>query len=272
MSEKLCLRWSEFKENLNSTFGRLRNDKEFTDVTLVCEDGQEIKAHKVILTASSIFFEKILLNRKHPHPLIYLKGFQSKHFASILDFVYFGEARVYQEDFDSFLALAEEIQLKGLAGQISRGFIKEEEEKTQDLFEKSSEQTSTDLMEEPIHQSGNLLKNPKNNQQQDLKHKEDAEMMVIPNEIRTDLKTLDEKVKLMMEKGKSRIPHGMSANGTPINEISRICKVCGKEGRSNVIKHHIQMKHLEVSIPCDFCDKTFSARANLNDHKNKFHR
>ena len=60
MSEKLCLRWSEFKENLNSTFGRLRNDKEFTDVTLACEDGQEIEAHKVILAASSPFFEKIL--------------------------------------------------------------------------------------------------------------------------------------------------------------------------------------------------------------------
>ena len=148
-----------------------------------------------------------------------------------MDFLYFGEANVYQEDFDSFLALAEEIQLKGLAGQISRGFIKEEEEKTQDLFEKSSEQTSTDLIEEPIHESGNLLKNPKNNQQQDLKHKENAEMMVIPNEIRTDLKTLDEKVKLMMEKGKNRIPHGMNANGTPVNEISRICKVCGKESR-----------------------------------------
>ena len=223
------------------------------------------------MAASSTFFEKILLNRKHPHPLIYLKGFQSKNFASILDFVYFGEVKVYQEDFDSFLALAEEIQLKGLAGQISRGFIKEEEEKTQDLFEKSSEQTSTDLMEEPIHESRNLLKNPKNNQQQDLKHKENAEMMVIPNEIRTDLKTLDEKVKLMMEKGKNRIPHGMNANGTPINEISRICKVCGKEGRSNAIKHHIQMKHLEVSIPCDFCHKTFSTRSYLNRHKNAFH-
>ena len=38
MSEKLCLQWNDFKENVNSAFGRLRDDKEFTDVTLAYED------------------------------------------------------------------------------------------------------------------------------------------------------------------------------------------------------------------------------------------
>ena len=37
MPEKLCLQWNDFKENVNSAFGKLRGDKEFTDVTLVCE-------------------------------------------------------------------------------------------------------------------------------------------------------------------------------------------------------------------------------------------
>ena len=86
MSDKLCLQWNDFKENVNSAFGILREDKEFTDVTLACEDGQQIEAHEVILAASSPFFEKILQKSKHPHPLIYLKGFQSKHFVSILPF------------------------------------------------------------------------------------------------------------------------------------------------------------------------------------------
>ena len=116
MSEKLCLQWNDFKENVNSAFGKLRSDKEFTDVTLVCEDGHQMEAHKVILASSSPFFEKILLRSKHSQPLIYLRGFQSKDFASILDFLYFGEANVYQDDLDSFLAIAEEIKLKGLTG------------------------------------------------------------------------------------------------------------------------------------------------------------
>merc|ERR1712016_457807 len=127
MSEKLCLQWNDFNENVNSAFQKLRGGKEFTDVTLVCEDGQQMEAHKVILAYSSPFFEKIFQKSKHPHPLIYLKGFQSKDFASILDFLYFGEANVCQEDLDSFLTIAEEIQLKGLSGQTFSDVLDEQE-------------------------------------------------------------------------------------------------------------------------------------------------
>ena len=56
MSEKLCLQWNDFKDNVISAFGRLRDDKEFTDVTLACEDGQQLEAHKAILASSSPFF------------------------------------------------------------------------------------------------------------------------------------------------------------------------------------------------------------------------
>ena len=51
MSEKLCVQWNDFKENVQSAFGHLRNDKEFTDVTLACEDGYQLEAHKVILAS-----------------------------------------------------------------------------------------------------------------------------------------------------------------------------------------------------------------------------
>ena len=70
--ERLCLQWKDFKENISSTFGDLREDKDFTDVTLVCEDGQQVEAHKVVLVASSPFFLNILKRNKHPHPLIYM--------------------------------------------------------------------------------------------------------------------------------------------------------------------------------------------------------
>ena len=127
MSEKLCLQWNDFKENVNNAFGRLRDDKEFTDVTLACEDGQQVEVHKVILASSSPFFEKILQRNKHPHPLIYLRGFKSEDLVAILDFLYFGKANVYQENLDSFLAIAEELKLKGLSGQISNDVVKEPE-------------------------------------------------------------------------------------------------------------------------------------------------
>ena len=34
MSEKLCLKWNDFQENVNAAFGNLREDNEFADVTL----------------------------------------------------------------------------------------------------------------------------------------------------------------------------------------------------------------------------------------------
>merc|ERR1712204_113743 len=120
MSEKLCLKWNDFQNNTSTAFGSLRNDSEFSDVTLACEGGNQVEAHKVILVASSPFFHNLLRRNKHPHPLIYMRGVRSDDLVAILDFLYFGEANVYQENIDAFLALAEELELKGLTGKGSQ--------------------------------------------------------------------------------------------------------------------------------------------------------
>ena len=117
MSEKLCLQWNDFQDNIKSAFGNLREDSDFADVTLACEDGQQVEAHKVILAASSPFFQKLLSRNKHSHPLIYMRGMKSDDLLAIVDFLYRGETNVYQENLDSFLAIAEELQLKGLMGK-----------------------------------------------------------------------------------------------------------------------------------------------------------
>ena len=111
--EKLCLQWNDFRENISSAFGDLRQDKELTDVTLACEDGQHVKAHKVVLVASSPFFLNILKRNKHPHPLIYMRGVRPGNLMAMVDFFYNGEANVYQENLDSFLVLVEELSWKG---------------------------------------------------------------------------------------------------------------------------------------------------------------
>ena len=117
LSEKLCLQWNDFKENITASFGNLREDKDFADVTLACEDGKQVEAHKVILAASSPFFQNVLTKNKHPHPLIYMKGAKFEDLMAIVDFLYFGEANVFQENLDAFLSTAEELKLKGLTGQ-----------------------------------------------------------------------------------------------------------------------------------------------------------
>ena len=111
--EEFCLKWNDFENNISSAFQELRDDDDFCDVTLAC-DGNQLKAHKLILSACSPFFRSIFKKNKHQHPLIYLKGVKHGELSSVLNFMYHGEVNVPQEDLNSFLAVAEDFQVKGL--------------------------------------------------------------------------------------------------------------------------------------------------------------
>jgi len=112
-SEKFCLRWNDFESNISSAFRELRDDKDFFDITLACDD-EQIQAHKVILSACSPFFRNILRRNAHQHPLLYLKGVKFTDLQSVLNFMYHGEVNVAQEELNSFLAVAEDLRVKGL--------------------------------------------------------------------------------------------------------------------------------------------------------------
>ena len=70
----------------------------------------------MILSACSPFFKKLLSNNPHSHPLICKKGVSSSSLAAVTNFLYLGESSIFQEELDSFLALAKELQLRGLDG------------------------------------------------------------------------------------------------------------------------------------------------------------
>jgi len=112
-AEKFCLRWNDFESNISVAFRELREEKDFFDVTLACEDSQ-VSAHKVILSACSPFFRNVLRKNPHQHPLLYLKGVKYQEMLSVLNFMYQGEVNVAQEELNSFLAVAEELRVKGL--------------------------------------------------------------------------------------------------------------------------------------------------------------
>jgi len=112
-SEKFCLRWNDFESNISVAFRELREEKDFFDVTLACDDNQ-VQAHKVILSACSPWFRNVLRKNPHQHPLLYLKGVKYQELISVLNFMYQGEVNVAQEELNSFLAVAEDLRVKGL--------------------------------------------------------------------------------------------------------------------------------------------------------------
>ena len=269
MSEKLCLQWNEFKESANVLFENLREDNDFADVTLACEDGKEVKAHKVILAASSPLFKTLLTKHKHPHPLIFIRGINSENLEAIVDFLYRGEANVLQDNLDSFLLIAEDLKLKGLVGpgeEVGEEKALKEESKSKLTPGKPNNQADSNVnspreKEAYIHQEEAFI-----HKEETFIHKEGV-TLASSNNSDEYLQQLDEKVKSMIEKSEKKMRVGKSFHRV------NICKVCGKEGQWVAIRDHIEANHLEgVSLACNQCEKTFRSRVSLRMHRSIIHK
>jgi len=148
-SEKFCLRWNDFESNISTAFRELRDDKDFFDVTLVCDEDQ-IQAHKVILSACSPFFRSVLKRNRHEHPLLYMKGVKYVDIVSVLNFMYHGEVNVAQEELNSFLAVAEDLKVKGLTQNGSEhSQTKQSQQKSNEKVRERHEPQPTQAIKRP---------------------------------------------------------------------------------------------------------------------------
>ena len=109
------MQWSHFQSYISQSFQDMRNGEELFDVTLACDDGKQLDAHKVILSACSPIFRQMLAKSKHPQPLIFMPGMRSKELEDMLDFLYNGEVSVDQENISGFLSLAQKLKINGQA-------------------------------------------------------------------------------------------------------------------------------------------------------------
>ena len=254
--EKLCLQWNDFQTNLTSAFRDLREDKEFTDVTLACEDGQQVQAHKVVLISSSPFFKNLLQRNKHPHSLIYMRGLETKDLVAMINFLYHGEANVFQENIDSFLAIAEELQLKGLHGNQTEAMSEEIQPANLSARISNTLVTETGFK---LHGKSKSMENFSN------EPNHETTIALNSNTPCTEVAELNEKVRSMMLVSENHTGGKMGK--------ARICKVCGKEGDMGRIARHIESNHMTgIALPCNICGETKPSRDTLAKHKVKFHR
>ena len=254
-SEKLCLQWNDFKENITFSFRELREDQEFSDVTLACEDGQQIEAHKVVLASSSPFFKELLKKTKHPHPLLYMRGIRSEDLMAIMDFLYFGEANVFQQNLDSFLALAEELRLKGLTGgaESEKEPVKETPKpKRFPLKQQIGQDVVTPM-------SNSSFASPSSS------GSHDTTVALTKDKISVEIQDLDEQIMSMITKS------DISA-GKDQGKLAT-CNVCGKEGSFRNMPQHVEANHITGIVhSCDICGKTSRSRHALNTHIYTFHK
>ena len=237
------MQWNDFKENITTSFKELREDREFTDVTLACEDGEQIEAHKVVLVSSSPFFLELLKKCRHPHPLLYMRGFQSEDLIRILDFLYCGEANVFQDNLDTFLALAEELRLKGLTGE-----AKAEKEP---------------LLETP--QSKRIPPKKELSKKFPARVSEPNDTTVVITEtlmndkVSTDIHDLNQRIKSMITRSEQSAGPGQG--------LMASCNICGKQGAYRNMPNHVETNHITgISHACDLCGKICRSRNALKMH------
>ncbi|EFA08790.1 protein jim lovell [Tribolium castaneum] len=118
------LRWNNHQTHILAAFDALLQAETLVDVTLVCAE-TSVRAHKVVLSACSPFFQRIFSENPCKHPVIVLKDFSGWEVQAIVDFMYKGEISVIQEQLQSLIKAAESLQVRGLANQDPFGVDKE---------------------------------------------------------------------------------------------------------------------------------------------------
>jgi hypothetical protein len=114
--------WDKFQNATTQMSSKLHTDETFADVTLVCAGYEQVRAHRVILSSASRFFEAVLAASPHHHPLLYLGGVRHRDLRPLLAFIYRGQAEVQEADLASFMAAGRQMGVKGLVEGAMEGW------------------------------------------------------------------------------------------------------------------------------------------------------
>jgi len=253
----------------------LFEDQEFVDVTLACEGGKLIKAHKVVLSTSSTAFKHMFVNSRHTHQIVYLKGVKIDILEALIRFIYLGEVTVERADFDSFIALARELDVDGLDERVKIGnysdFIDNNVGNVEDII-----LNATFYSRE--NQSSDYFKNEfvSVEEMQDESLASSSEI----NEFNEDKETIDLDNSSQVEPSVDQIISNPDINSPKDEAKSKDvtenkidtssfyqCDKCDFLTVYKVsLKKHILFRHEGITHPCTNCDSVFSCRASLKQH------
>jgi len=267
--DKFCLQWNDFEKNISQAFKQLREDADFFDVTIACED-EEVEAHKLILSACSPFFKTLFRRYKHDHPLLYLKNVKHSDLSNLLDFMYHGEVQIAQEELTSFLATAQDLQVKGLTQQanntqtttvpkqdvlnnpeISNNSIKYKQEK---LLESEEDIAAADEKENSFHEND---KTSSSDQDEGMEG---------------NLNLSGELDHLPSEEVDSVLSQHISRQAG-LDRTDYVCLICQKYCKSrDECANHIEVHHLKIARSCPYCSIELTSRGGLRQHISRKHR
>ena len=165
-----------------------------------------------------------------------MRGLRGPDLVSIMDFLYFGEANIEQENLESFLELAEELKLKGLT--------KGNENMADEKFDNKTASKVADAVRRSESLPQNSTKRMKTLETVDNIGKQVA--VSNENKIFADSSGLDEQIRSMITKTDISLGPGKG-------KLAK-CNICGKEAPYMSLPRHVEANHLEgVSHSCNIC-------------------
>jgi hypothetical protein len=116
-SKVFRLKWDNHLQNLSCLFDALLEEQKFVDVTLCC-DGGMLKAHKIILSSCSPFFDVLLRDHPSNNPIIVMNDIPVAEMKKVLEYMYKGELNVVQNEIESFVETATMLAVRGLSDKL----------------------------------------------------------------------------------------------------------------------------------------------------------
>ena len=92
---------------------RIRGMEEFCDVTLVSDDNERVRVHKVVLASASTIFRDLFQNNEEEdeYQVIHIKGVHSNFLRAMMDLIYMGETKVEERECEGFLNLLRQYKI-----------------------------------------------------------------------------------------------------------------------------------------------------------------
>jgi len=249
-SEKFCLKWNEFEENIRNSFKSLRSEGKLFDVTLATDDGHQVQAHKVILSAGSDFFSRIFSECNQRNMLVYLKGISRTDLENVTNFLYNGETLVTQEELNSFLETAQELKVTGLQN------VEDDNKSNLNVSENDLYGRLDIDLERTDDVERTMARGNKDTIHQDLSMPSETKLIVSDNNIEFVNQDLKEQLQNLIEKSMGVWK----------------CKVCNKTAKTaQHMREHAETHIHGVVHSCSICKKTFSTTYSMRTHVNKIH-
>ena len=270
------LDWNTYLNHLREMIDNLKRPLEYTDVTLNCENSEEFKVHKIVLSACSPAFRGIIRNLKKNIPVLYLKGIKQQEMDSVLESVFLDLAKYHEERMKEFSSMAKNFETKTRKVEISsKDEVSEPNDSMMMLdYDKNLEGFTVDFLSNTMdikedHDTQIAINKDENNQkfacsQCDKAYGGIGGRASLQRHVKATHEgfrySCNECDKHYTDQSALRIH-----NNTVHNPIE--CKECPFiTATTKRLEEHIQKVHEGVRYPCNKCDVIAASQGQLNRH------